>query len=85
MVGSSAWAVVPWPTPSPPGYTFYDALHSRCKPTFSVAGRDNGAEDLEMECAEDQQWVGGLACGHVGGLTSRGWAVSSWEQQCRVS
>jgi len=37
-----------------------------------MAGSVDGAKTLEMECAEDRQWVGGLVGGPLGGLTMRG-------------
>lgn len=65
---------------SPAGHAVDPLLHSRCKPTLAVAESVDSAKALEMECAEDRQWVGGLIGGHPGGLTMRCQAASLREQ-----
>lgn len=55
-------------------------LHSRYKPTLALAGSVDDAKALEMEYAENCQWVAGLDSGHTSGLTMRGRAVSLGEQ-----
>lgn len=62
------------------GHAVNPMLHSRYKPTLAMASSVDGAKTLEMEYAENCQWVAGLVGGHTGGLTIRGQAVSSGEQ-----